>query len=72
MEDVWTTISDWLAVYGWKILGAVILFIVGRIVISIIVSTFGKIMKKSGTDETLSKFLKKLPFFELTGFLLSS
>ena len=60
MEKFLQMSADWIVVYGLRILGAVAIFIIGRIVISIVVGAVKKIMRRSETDETLAKFLSSL------------
>lgn len=56
MNEIWTTISDWATLYGLKIIGAIAIIVIGRIVVSIITSILRKIMDRSNMDVTLAKF----------------
>jgi len=56
--------------YGFKILGALAIFIVGRIVIGFVVKGVRKLMKRSSMDETLQKFLLSLIRMGLLAFLI--
>jgi len=60
MEGLLDKIIDWAAIYGWKIVGALAILIIGRIVVGIITGMVKKIMRKSNMDETLIKFLGSL------------
>ncbi|MEE9442221.1 MAG: mechanosensitive ion channel domain-containing protein [candidate division Zixibacteria bacterium] len=60
MDAIWIQISDWAALYGLKIVGALAILIFGRMVVGIISGTIGRIMTKSKMDETLSKFLRSV------------
>lgn len=60
MEQWIKTVTDWLALYGLKVLGAVVLFIVGRLVIALLVNAVKRLLHRAGTDETLSRFLVSL------------
>lgn len=57
MENWLNQMNEWLTLYGLKVLVALILFIVGRLVIGLISSTIRRQMKRSKMDETLSKFV---------------
>lgn len=60
MEELLGQMTDYVKLYGLKVLMAVVIFIVGRIVISILLSTVKRLMKKSNMDVTLAKFLTSL------------
>ncbi len=60
MEGLLDKIIEWGALYGMKIVGALAILIIGRIVVGIITGTVKKIMRKSKMDETLVKFLSSL------------
>ncbi len=60
MEGILDKIIEWGAMYGMKIVGALAILIIGRIVVGIITGAVKKIMRKSKTDETLVKFLSSL------------
>ncbi len=46
--------------YGPKLIGAIIVWIIGSIIISKLLNLFGKMMDKSGTDASLKPFLKSI------------
>jgi len=70
MENLTDTIMEWLTLYGWKIVGAIAIFIIGRIVIGIITGFIRRVMKKSNADETLVKFLVSLTRIALLVILI--
>ena len=72
MENLWEKMLDWSSVYGIKILGAIAIIIIGRIVIGILIGIIGRVMKKSETDETLAKFILKLTKIALLTFVFIS
>jgi small conductance mechanosensitive channel len=57
MEGILEKIYEWGALYGLKILGAIAILIIGRIVIGIIVKIVKKMMNRSKVDETLGRFI---------------
>jgi len=72
MENLWEKLADWSTVYGIKIIGAIAIVVIGRIVISILTGIIGRLMKRSGTDETLTKFILKLTRIALLTFVFIS
>ncbi|RKX23750.1 MAG: mechanosensitive ion channel family protein, partial [Candidatus Zixiibacteriota bacterium] len=60
MENLTDTITEWLTLYGWKVVGAIATLIIGRIVIGILTGIVKRLMQKSKADETLVKFLVSL------------
>lgn len=60
MEGIYDQVVEWATVYGWQIVGALAILIIGRIVIGIITSLIRKMLKRTKTDETLVKFLVTL------------
>ena len=60
METYLNLITEWAQDYGMKILGALVLFIIGRIVIGGLLSIIKKVVNRSFKDETLTKFIASL------------
>ena len=60
MDAIWQTMSGWATLYGLKVIGALAILILGRIVVGIITGALGRLMKKSKTDETLGRFFKSV------------
>jgi small conductance mechanosensitive channel len=60
MEGILDKIIEWSTLYGLKIVGALAILIIGRIVVGIITGAVKKVMRKSKMDETLVKFLSSL------------
>ncbi len=68
---------EWLyafgAEYGLKIIGALLIFIIGKMVIGIITGALKRAFKRKSTDETLSKFVISLTrIFLLVVVILAS
>lgn len=59
-QSTWSTVSDFIAVYGLKIIGAILIFVIGRIVIGILTKAVRKMMERSDVDATLTKFVVSL------------
>jgi small conductance mechanosensitive channel len=69
MEQIWEKLYDWGTLYGLKIIGAIAIIVIGRIVAGIIASVVKKVLKKSNTDDTLSSFLVSLTRIGLMTFV---
>ena len=65
-EDIMNTIMTYITIYGFKILGSLAIFFIGRWVVGIVSLLVIKMMSKSNVDETLTKFLSKV----ISGILL--
>jgi small conductance mechanosensitive channel len=60
MEGLLDTVIEWGAHYGLKIVGAIAIFIIGRIVVGILARITRRLMERSQSDETLTKFVVSL------------
>lgn len=58
--------------YGPKIIGAIVLYIIGSFVIKKLIGVMGKVMTKNNYDESLQKFLLNLGGWALKIFLIIS
>jgi len=70
MQEYLDVIQDWAALYGLKVVGAIAIFIIGRIVIGFISRAMRKVMNKAGTDPTLAKFFLALVRIALLTFVI--
>ncbi|MFH2048190.1 MAG: mechanosensitive ion channel domain-containing protein [bacterium] len=70
MTNVVQTIYDLGISYGFKIVGAIAILIIGRIAIGIIAGVIHRLIKKTNTDETLVKFIIKLTRIALLIFVI--
>lgn len=66
LSHVYTYISE----YGLSVIGALLIFFIGRKIAKILVNVCDKIMQKSKVDETLKKFLLDAIYILLTIFIL--
>lgn len=63
-------LTEWGALYGTKIIGAVAILVLGRIAIGIIMSFVKRMMLKAKVDETLTKFVINVTKIALLTFLV--
>jgi len=69
-ETIVTTVSGILAEYGLKIVGAILILIIGRITAKILAAWIGKAMAKAKVDPLLVAFTKDLSFVGLMVFVV--
>lgn len=70
MEDALKIVKDFATVYGIRIIGALAILIIGRIVVGILAGAVKKLMKRSEIDETLTKFVVSLVRIALMVFII--
>jgi small conductance mechanosensitive channel len=70
LQEVNEFLRTWAAEYGLKIVGALAILIIGRIIIGIITGIVRRVMKKGHVDETLTKFLVALTKISLLVFVI--
>jgi small conductance mechanosensitive channel len=70
MQEIWHKIIEIGTVYGTKIVGAILILVLGRIVIGFIVRALKRLMDRSGTDQTLEKFLLAITRIGLLTFII--
>ncbi len=69
MEKILSIISDWAVIYAVKIVGAIAIIVIGRIVVGVLSNMVIRLMRKSDTDETLTKFIGSLVRITLLVFV---
>jgi len=70
MANVVQTIYDLSVAYGFKIVGAIAILIIGRIVTSLLTGIISRLMKRATVDETLTRFIGKLTKIALLTFVI--
>jgi small conductance mechanosensitive channel len=69
-QQILTRLYEYLMEYGLKILGALIIFFVGRWIARLLSTLAGKAMTKAKMDETLVRFIKDLCYVALLAFVI--
>ena len=69
MEDILVKIQEWLALYGIKVIAALVILIVGRWVAKAIRGLLRRFMTKRNVDETLIPFLCDITYVGLIVFV---
>lgn len=70
MERILNQLFDWGTLYGTKVIGAIIILIVGRIVVSFLSKMVKKVLRKANTEETITKFVTTLTRIGLMIFVI--
>lgn len=70
MENLMSIIQEYATTYGIKIIGAIAIIIIGRIVTGILIGIVGRMMRRAEVDETLTKFLTRLTKIALLTFVI--
>ncbi len=70
MEGWVGQIQSFIALYGLKVLAAIVIFVVGRWVARLLTKTLKKMMRKGNVDETLVKFIGNMTYIALLTFVI--
>jgi len=70
IEELLPKLVDYGIEYGLVFLKAIAIFIVGRIVAGLITNILNRVMKRSGMDEMLRKFLRNISYAALMIFVV--
>jgi small conductance mechanosensitive channel len=70
MQEYWDILRDWATLYGLKVIGAIAIFVIGRIIIGMLISGLRRLMQRTETDETLTRFLLSLTKITLLIFVI--
>lgn len=61
---------EWGALYGTKVIGAIVILIIGRIAVSLLTRLVRRLMQKGKADETLTRFISSLTKIALMTFVV--
>lgn len=70
MDEIFVTLQKWVTLYGLKLIGAVAIFVFGRIAAGIVRSILKKILKKGNVEETLSAFIVSVTYVAIIAFVI--
>jgi small conductance mechanosensitive channel len=70
MEGIWSAIKGFGATYGMRIVGALVIFIIGRWVAKGIARMVKKLMMRGNTDPMLIGFVRNLVYFLVLVFVI--
>lgn len=69
-ERILVVIQEWIALYGFKVLGAVVILVLGRIAAGIIRSILRALMTRSKADPTLVSFVTSVTYVAMMLFVI--
>ena len=70
MDAITTKLQEWIAAYGLKIVGAVLILVIGRWVAKLIRKLVVQLMRRSKIDETLTAFVASLAYIGMMTFVI--
>jgi small conductance mechanosensitive channel len=68
MENIFERLMEWGALYGTKVIGAVVILVVGRLLTTFFANLVERLMEKSRADRTLTGFVRNLTRISLLVF----
>jgi len=72
MEESSSLVMSYVVLYGFRVLAAIAIFVIGKWLAGFASSFVLKMMTKSKVDETLGKFLSKVLYVILLAFVVMS
>jgi len=69
-ENLVAKILELLTVYGLRVIAAIAILIIGRLVAKAVCNIIRRVMSKGGADETLIKFIDNLSYVALLAFVI--
>ncbi len=69
-EQLLPTIQEYSIKYGLALLEAVLIFVIGKFAAGIVANIIDKVMKRSGMDDMLRKFLRNIAYAVLLVFVV--
>ena len=70
MEQIIDKIYEWAALYGTKVIGAIVILALGRILVGVFARLFRRLLEKGKADVTLTRFLVSLTRIALMTFVV--
>ena len=65
INEITSQISEFISTYAWNILGALLIFLIGKWLARRITSLLGKLLRRQKIDETLIRFLDNISYYAL-------
>lgn len=70
MEQVVAKLQEWIALYGLKVIAAIVILVLGRIVAKIVRAIIRRILEKSKVDGTLVSFVTSVSYVAMMAFII--
>lgn len=68
-QQATTVVTTYITQYGMKLIAAILIFIIGRMLVSFITRMVDKGMARSGMDPTITSFFHNIIYFSLLAFV---
>ncbi|MBU0679729.1 MAG: mechanosensitive ion channel, partial [Verrucomicrobia bacterium] len=69
-QEIVAKLQEFAALYGVRVVAAIAILVIGRIVAGVVRGGIGKLMRRSKIDETLISFVANLVYFALMAFVI--
>jgi len=70
VTELTQTLSDLLLTYGLRVIGAIVIFVIGRWVTGLVTRFVQRLLERAGVDKTLVIFVKNLTYYVLLAFVV--
>lgn len=70
LQQLMDMVTGWLTVYAFKLVAAILIFLIGKWVCKKLTRLFGRLMEKNKVDVTLSHFLESILYYTLLVVIL--
>jgi small conductance mechanosensitive channel len=70
MEDILTSIQGLIAVYGLKVVAAILILVIGRFVAILLKKVIQKLLKRGNVEDTLISFIASLSYVAMMAFII--
>lgn len=70
MTELTQTVSDLLVTYGLRVIGAIVIFAIGRWITGLVTRFVRRLLERAGVDKTLVIFVKNLTYYILLAFVV--
>jgi small conductance mechanosensitive channel len=70
MENIVMKLQEWIALYGLKVVAAIVILVLGRIAAGIVRGVVRRLLRKSKVDETLVSFITSLTYVSVMAFVV--
>jgi len=72
VDRIWTNLVEFASVYGLRVIGAILILVIGRIIAGQVRRAIGKLGAKRRWDDSLTGFFASLAYFLVMAFVLIS
>ncbi|MBF0485159.1 MAG: mechanosensitive ion channel [Candidatus Omnitrophica bacterium] len=70
MQEVINKVYEYVIQYGMNVIGAIVIFIIGRLIAKVVVKLIEEAMVRAKIDKTLASFARHLGFYGIMTFVI--